>query len=342
MSTPTRKADTHAFLVIPENRLAFTACESMLPRAESITDQPLTVFGGAGLGKSHLARQLVRRWTTLDPDSKVIHLTATEFAAALAEASASKTIPQFQDRHRRDVQLFVCEDIQFLGERRETTQQLVAAVDEILRTGGRVMLTSSRPPGEVPGLARRLVNRIHGGISVEITRPEVESRERLLTHFAESLQMIVDDEIISLLATEYDATPRELYAVMLQIRSTRRQIMRRNGGLHREEICRLLEELSQRPPLTITAICRAVARYYGVRLSELRGPRRSQGITLPRHAAMFLTRELTGLQYAEIGEYFSGRNHSTVMHACHKIERLLVDSPQVATQVYSLRESLKL
>lgn len=342
MSTPTRKADAHAFLVIPENRLAFTATESLLPGSHPLTDQPLTVFGAAGLGKSHLARQLVRRWTTADPDSKVIHLTATEFAAALAEASASKTIPQFQDRHRKDVNLLVCEDIQFLGERRETTQQLVAAIDDVLRSGGRVMLTSSRPPGEVPGLARRLVNRIHGGICVEIDRPSLESRQLLLNHFAESLQIIVDDEILSLLATEYEATPRELYAVMLQIRATRRQLMRRNGGLHREEITRLLEELSQRPPLTITAICRAVARYYGVRLSELRGPRRSQGITLPRHAAMFLTRELTGLQYAEIGEYFSGRNHSTVMHACHKIERLLVDSPQVATQVHSLRESLKL
>lgn len=335
-----RQADPQGFLILPENRLALAAVKRLGPRSRRSPVKLVTLVGPPGAGKSHLARELLRSWDDQTADGKRLCVTASQFAAELAEASVRKTISRFQSRYRQDVQLLVVEDLQTLTGKTETQQQLTAALDDVLRRGGVVLCTASRMPGAIPGLSRRLVNRLHGGLCVELRPPGPESRRKLLQHFLARESFRLPPKDLEALGSSFAGSPRELLGLLSQLRAAA-EAQPRQPGAAAQALRHTLEERRREAPLDLEQIARASAKRFEVSLEDLRSPRRAHTISLARQSAMFLARELLQLNYADIGEYFRRENHSTVIHACRRIQKLLETDSDDAQRIGQLRDELR-
>lgn len=303
------------FLVLPENRFAFEAVSSI---GEG-TPRPIYVHGPSGVGKSHLVRHAVRQFLAQKPTARVQHLTAGEFAAEFSEASADRNIALFQSA-TRDFDLFVLEDLQVLDRRPETQVQLLALYNDLAAAGCQVVWTSRSSPGDLGGFLKKLVSRFRAGVLARIQLPGLESRIKLLDHFAAVQQLALPAEAAQLLAAGLAVSPRELWAVLTQVEGTARQLKRPLdsdlvGRFLRHEVAPLRPRLDD--------ICRAVARQFGISVSQLRSRKQSRDVVLPRQCAMLLARQLSGRSLEQIGRFFGGRDHSTVIHACRRLELLL-------------------
>jgi len=300
----------------------------------------VTVVGPAGCGKSHLARELARGWEAERPDSKLLLMTASQFAAQLADAATTGTIPQFQLRHRKDVHLLICEDLQTLGPRKESQAQLLAAIDDVTSNGGVVLFTSTSMPAAIKGLSRKLVNRMHGGVCVEMTLPGPESRRKLVEEYLSVESLPLTKQEIETICAKSSGSPRELIGLLnqLQIETNLRPRRTPRGTLN---LGAALAERQRTLKLTLPEIARTTAEHFGVKLADMKGPHRGQTLSLARQTAMYLARELSQLHYVQIGEFFNRGNHSTVIHACQKITRELQKKPGLLQQVQAIREELQ-
>ncbi|WP_437185955.1 helix-turn-helix domain-containing protein [Planctomicrobium sp. SH668] len=341
MSHKIRQSDQRGFLVLPENELAIAAVKRLAPGVKRRRIWMVTIVGASGSGKSHLARQLLRSWEAENAsDGKLLLLTASQFAAQLAEASAAGTILQFQTKYRNDVKLLICEDIHVLGNSRETQNQLLAAVDEITANGGVVLFTSTKMPGSVKGLTRRLSNRMHGGLCIELGLPGPASRRKLIDQFLESQSLPLSLDEIDKIVIESTGSPRELIGLLNQLLSETKL----TRGKRRDSQINLgatLKERQKPTDIRLQDITRITAERFGVKPAELKGPSRAQTLSLARQTAMYLARELAQLHYSVIGEHFQRGNHSTVIHACQKIsERLQIDTG-LLRHIQAIKEELQ-
>ncbi len=335
MVSPLRQHDQHSFLVLPENKFAVAAIKRLSPTTQKRSVQCVTLVGPPGTGKSRLARELIRSWETVQSDAKIVSVTASEFAAQFAQAASDNAIHQVQRRYRHDVSLLICEDIQSLSGRKETQQQLVAALDDVTSQGGCILLTSTLMPAGIRGLSSRLTSRIRGGLCADITLPEVASRRKLLNHFLSTESFRLTDEDINEIAKSYQASPRELFGILQQI-----QAMQKTKSGQRMSSSELIQSLQISRKYSLPEIASATARVYGVRVGDLKSPRRSRTISQARQVAMYLTRELTDLNYQTVGEYFGRGNHSTVIHACKKIATQRQDDPVLSHHIESVEKRL--
>jgi len=334
VSATIRQHEPHSFLVLPENKLAVAAVKTMVPGAKRVTHSVLGLIGPSGTGKSHLCRDLARGWREKQDDAKIISVTASQYGAELAEASDAGAISQFQSKYRRDTKLLIFEDIQALQGRKETQQQLVAAVDEIVDNGGRVVFTSNRMPGEIRNLNRRLASRIRGGLVAELAKPSEASRRKLLLHYLSHDSIRLDAQEVELIAAEIEGSARDLLGILNRVKSE--QASRRAANFDIRHI------LNDRPEIRVTLqdCAKASAKIFGLRVSDLRSPRRASTVTLARQVAMYLARELSGSGYQAIGEYFERKNHSTVIYACQKIQELLTEDAKLAHDVALARKRI--
>jgi len=329
------RREHRSFLVLPENRMAYTAVMQLLNSGTPRPSPVVTVTGPSGVGKSHLAQQFVRSAFSTGP-AVLLHLAASEFAAEWDDAVRHKRVQVFLEAHT-NLDCLVCEDLHAIRRKPDAQQALVALMDVLLSQGGRVLLSCRRPPGEVPGLSRRLVDRCHGGVCVSLNPPDRASRIKLLQLFAQEKQALLPAQVVDLLADSGWKLPRELLGLVTRLVQS---AGRRGTVIDLPLAAGLLREEPEQQPGRVAAIAAEVARQFGVALRVLRSQSRHASHVTPRQAAMFLARELTGAPYAEIGRYFDGRNHSTVVHACQRFQTLLQSDPRVASLVENVRDRL--
>lgn len=296
----------------------------------------VTITGPSGCGKSHLARQLVREARLDDSQLHDIHVTAAEFAAEYAAAADGSCIPEFQHSFRR-AQLLIVEDLQLLESRTNTQLELLAVMDDIIAQGGRVLLTANQPMGELRQLPGKLISRCHGGVCAEVTLPGNASRTTLLSHFASALQLPVPEDVLRLLARQLAFSPRELHGVLVNLRARAagsRQSMDVNTALA------VIRDLNASSGPSLSDIARAVALEFDVTVALMRSPGRVQSIVTARQTAMYLARTLSSQSLSSIGDYFGGRNHATVLHACRRATEQLAEDPEYAQRVQHVRRTL--
>ena len=322
--------ETEPLLLVPEIRLAHTAITQLGSRSRS---RPPSVYiaGPPGTGKSHLARLFLQA----DTGHKASVL-ASEFAADLAEAAQHRDIPEFQDRFRK-LDTLVCEDLQALVGRKESQQQLLAVIDEILGRGGRVLITASRLPGRLDRFDQKLVSRCRGGVVVSVRRPGPASRLQLLEHFASRHQVPLPVDVAQLLARKITGSPRDLVSALGQLET----LSRISGGVIDTAMARsvVAGDVEAKPP-GLAQIARVVARHFGVSARRLRERSRAQHIVVPRQCAMLLARELTGTIYSKIAAYFGCSNHTTVLHACRRMQQRLGNEPELRRLIHSIHAEL--
>lgn len=343
MTTPSsrfargRSRDSHSFLVIEENRFAYAAAMQLRTAEASRPCRLVTICGPSGCGKSHLARQLIRDALLEDPQLIDTYVTAAEFVAEFTAAAEANCIPEFQHSYRRS-QLLIVEDVQTLEGRGETLQQLLAIIDEVISQGGRVLLTANRALGEIRGLPGKLVSRCHGGVCAEITLPSTASRTTLLSHFAASLQLPIPEDVLRLLARCLPVSPRELLGALIKLRTLADGQRRR---IDLEAAQSIIREFSLSGGPALPDIVRAVSHEFAVPVAVMRSPGRVQSTVVARQTAMYLARTLSGQSLASIGEFFGGRNHATVLHACRRAAEQLATDPEYAQRVHRVREMLR-
>jgi len=322
--------ETEPLLLVPEIRLAHTAITQLGSRSRS---RPPSVYiaGPPGTGKSHLARLFQQA-----DSGRKASVLASEFAAELAEAAQHRSIPEFQDRFRK-LDTLVCEDLQALVGRKESQQQLLAVIDEILGRGGRVLITASRLPGRLDRFDRKLVSRCRGGVVVSVRRPGPASRLQLLEHFASRHQVPLPVDVAQLLAQKITGSPRDLISALGQLET----LSRISGGVIDTAMARnvVAGDAEAKPP-GLAQIARVVARHFGVSARRLRERSRAQHIVVPRQCAMLLARELTGTIYSKIAAYFGCSNHTTVLHACRRMQQRLGNEPELRQLIHSIHAEL--
>ena len=320
------------FLVLPENRFALEA-------VSSIGEEParsIYLYGPSGVGKSHLARHAVRLFLARRPQARVEHMTAAEFAAEFAEASSRRTIPLFQTA-TREFDMFVIEDLQVLDRRRETQGQLLALCDELASTGCQLLWTSRNSPGDMPHFLRKLVTRFRAGVTAQIRPPGLAGRVRLLNHFSLARELPLPDEAAEILAGGLPVSPRELWAALAQIESISRQHRQR---IDSDLVRRFLRQEVAPPKPRLEEISRAVARQFGISSAQLRSRQQSRVVVVPRQCAMLAARQLTGRSLEQIGHFFGGRDHSTVIHACRRMRELLGQDPELSLNLSQIEALL--
>ncbi|MBI3863516.1 MAG: AAA family ATPase [Planctomycetia bacterium] len=309
-----------SFLVLPENQFAFEAVSAISePTANDESPKPIYLYGPSGAGKSHLARLAVRSFLARRPGARVEHLTAAAFAAEFAEASDRKTISLFQIA-TREFDLFVIEDVQALERRKQTQIQLMLMCDELLAAGCRIIWTSRSSPGDMPNFPRKLVTRFRGGVTAHVRAPGAESRFKLLLHFGQARRIRIADDAARLLADELAVSPRELSAALTQLESISKQ---QRKPLDSDLVRKFLRQEVAPPCPRLEDVCLAVARQFGISSSQLRSRKQTREVVFPRQCAMLAARQLTGRNLQQIGKYFGGRDHTTVIYACRRLTRLL-------------------
>jgi chromosomal replication initiator protein len=328
------KTGTSGFLSLPENRFGYHVLTSLGSAELGISSPHAFLYGPAGSGKSHLLRAAVESLSAENPTWRVLILTAAEFAARFTEAAETKAFRAFRKQFQQ-IDLLIMEDLQALSGRFEPQLQLVAAWDDALAHQCRLVVSCRSGASEAGGLLPELVNRCHGAVQVPLKLPAVASRQELLQFWTRGLKLT--SEVVPLISQQFDVSPRELQGLATQLKSLAQT---KKGVLDADFVRQHL--LGQHPQMAPNSseIAKCVARHFQVTLADLRAKSRRTGLVLPRQCAMYLMRELTNSSLKAIGEYFGGRDHTTVLHACQKLQSILPEQADLRQDLAKIQTQL--
>ena len=301
---------------------------------------PLFIYGGVGLGKTHLMHAIGHYAHELYPDMKILYITSEDFTNQLVSAMQTNQNQQFRDRFR-NVDILMVDDIQFIAGKHGTEEEFFHTFNHLREAGKQIVMTSDKPPKEIQKLEERLCSRFEGGLVADIQRPDFETRLAILRKKAEFEHLNIDGEILALIAEKIDTNIRELEGSLTRLTAysslTRRPI---DMQLAREALRELFKHTETRV-VTCDSIQDAVAAYYGITVGDLKSPKRSHEVTVPRQIAMYLCREMMGLSLTKIGDAFGGRHYTTVMSSIDKVEESIKQSPSLASLLDDVRRMIK-
>lgn len=320
-SKPIRPRAEPSLLPLPENEYAIAALSRLRDPEPPVLPPIVYLHGPPGVGKSMLLRSFKNELLAHNDRTKIDHVSAATFVEMTLEAIDRNLLDDLYTDFRV-CDYFFCEDLAAVRSHKHVQRVLATVLDDVVAHAGRVVLTAAAPPGDVGGLVPRLLNRCRSATLAELAFPGVESRQKLITHFAAHRQLAITDEAVRVLAAELPASPRELAATVGRLELLLKG--RKENVVRVPLIERLLAGEVAAPKIPLSTIARTVARHYGVTMAKLRDPSRRRSHVAARQCAMFLARRLSGKTYAQIAGYFGRKNHSTVVHACRRFRASLV------------------
>ncbi len=325
------------FVVGSNNRLAHAAALSVAERPGH-SYNPLFVYGGSGLGKTHLMHAIGHAVIARHPKKRVAYATSEKFTNEFINSIRAQKGEDFRERYRR-IDVLLVDDIQFIAGKEGTQEEFFHTFNAIHEEGKQIVISSDRPPKAIQ-LEDRLRSRFEWGLIADISTPDLETRIAILRAKAEVQNVAVPPPVIDFLAQRIVSNIRELEGALTRIVAyAALQASPVTTQLAQEVLQNILYN-PQRKTLSPERIAETVARYYGVPIDELKGRARDKQIVLPRQIAMYLMREETEAPLLRIGEVLGGRDHSTVLHGCEKIEREMAENDEFRRDVGALREML--
>jgi chromosomal replication initiator protein len=327
------------FIVGPSNQLAHAASVGVA-KAPGERMNPLVICGETGLGKTHLTNAIGRAIHEANPSARIIYLSAEEFTNEFLLALRSQRADEFHQRFRRDCDVLLMDDIQFLAERERTQEVFFHTFNTLYQEGKQIVITSDVYPQRIPGMQERLVSRFEAGMVADVQAPELDTRVAILQKKAEEEGIELEAGVADFLARVVRNNVRELEGMLIRLAVKAELLDRRiDLDLARDATRALLVEVDT--ATTVEDIQKAVCAYFGVRLSELKGKRRHRAVSFPRMVAMYLARQRLGTSFPELGDRFGGKDHTTVMNAVRKIDRLVEeDDQQVVTSIEAIERRL--
>ena len=326
------------FVVGKSNELAFAASKS-ISENPSGSFNPLFIYGGAGLGKTHLIQAVAQQIRDLNPTFKVIYMSADAFVTELIASIRYDRMQQFRDRYR-SADALLLDDIQFLAGKERTQEEFFHTFNALYETQRQIVLTSDAPPKDIPTLEERLRSRFEWGLIADIQPPDLETKVAILRKKAEERRVDLPHEAALFIAERVRSNIRELEGYLNKV-----AMFGSLAGktvtleLAKEALKDLLSKDNK--PITATDIMKVVAAHYGIKVSDLKSKSNARPISYPRQVAMYVCKHLTDLSYPEIGKVFNNKHHSTVMYSVEKIDQLIQDDQQVARTVEMLMKQFR-
>src|SRR3989344_4002893 len=314
-----------SFIVGSNNELAHAACLAITKNLGKLYN-PLFIYGGVGLGKTHLLQAIGNKITTDNSSKKILYISAERFTASILEALLNRNIEDLKSKYSQ-LDLLMIDDIQFIAGKEKTQDIIFSTFNELYGRNKQIVLSSDRPPQAIPALEERLRSRFEGGMIADIGIPDFETRLAILKQKSNEKNYDFDEETLTYIATHIQNNVRELEGALNRVGAFS-QIYNRIPDI--KEVKNILNTYLSSPYRRTSpqSILKAVADFYSISGSDLIKRSRKKEVVKPRQIAMFLLREETKLSFPEIGQKLGGRDHSTVIHACEKIKsELSVDEP---------------
>ena len=325
------------FIVGQSNRFAHAASVAV---AEQPGDayNPLFIYGGVGLGKTHLMNAIAHYIKIENPESRIVFTTSEKFTTEVIEAIARKKTMELRNR-MRNVDVLMIDDIQFLSNKQATQEEFFHTFNALFENHKQIVLSSDRPPHEIAALEDRIRSRFMSGLIADIQNPDFETRVAILLHKAETDGIDIGIEAISYIAERIDTNIRELEGSLNRVTA---MASLEGKPITVELVSRSLQNIVKvrdEKRITSERIMEEVARKYNIRKDDILSDRRSRDIAIPRQLAIYLTREMTGTSTTRIGTDF-GRDHATIMHACKKIAQMIETDSDFAAVCAEIKRTL--
>jgi chromosomal replication initiator protein len=337
------------FIVGASNRLAYAACSSVAQQPGGKYN-PLFLYGGVGLGKTHLLQATGNTILKHNPRATVVYTTTEDFTNHVIEAIQHQKMEQFRRRYRV-VDVLIIDDVQFLANKERTQEEFFHTFNALYEDHKQVILSADRPPQELQ-LEDRLTSRFERGMIADVSAPEYETRLAILSEKAKEYELFMDPSLLQFIAEHATKNVRELEGILMQavaqyeleqrmptIKSIADIMRKLNKDPHQEED-HVGFHVPERRQATFQDVLEAVSRYYSVSVQDMMGESRVREILLPRQIAMFLLKKYLRMSQVRIGEVFGGRDHTTVINSLNKIEEKLQNDPQLLREVRSLEKEL--
>ena len=325
------------FVVGNSNRFAHAAALAVA-EAPATAYNPLFIYGGVGLGKTHLMQAIANEILLNNRNANILYVTSEKFTNQLINAIKDNKNEMFRNKYR-NIDVLLIDDIQFIAGKERIQEEFFHTFNTLHENGKQIIISSDRPPKDIKLLEDRLKSRFEWGLIADISNPDYETRLAILRKKAQLDNIIIDDEILSDIATKIDSNIRELEGILNKLIA--------NASLTN---CPITIEMAEKAindvvtkkdkVLSLELIQETIAKYFNITVEELKGVKRSNDVTFPRQIAMYLCRSVAQLPLTKIGEGFGKRDHTTVIHACNKIEKEIQNNVSTKRIVESVKNIL--
>ncbi|MBJ79700.1 MAG: chromosomal replication initiator protein DnaA [Myxococcales bacterium] len=326
------------FIAGPSNQLAFAGSKAVAENPAH-SYNPLFLFGGVGLGKTHLISAIGQQILQDRPNARVIYTSAEQFVNEVIAAVRFSKLEEFHAKYRRHCDVILIDDIQLIAGKVRTQHEFFHVFNTLYDSQRQIVVTSDKLPHEIPDIEERLRSRFQWGLIADIQPPELETRIAILQKKAESDKIDLPDEVLHFLASNIRSNVRELEGALVRIAA---HASLTGSSIDVNYAKNVLQDiLSTRPAqISIESIQKTVAGYYQVKMGGLKSASRQKVIVRPRQVAMYLCRKHAGASYPELGARFGNKDHTTILSACKKVTSLLKEDPSLRSEVFALERKL--
>ena len=327
------------FIVGSTNQFAYVAAVAVSNNPGSVHN-PLFIYGESGLGKTHLLKGIKAKLQTERPTMNIIYISAENFLNEMIEHMGEKKMSEFHNKYR-SADILLMDDIQFIGRTSVAQEEFFHTFEALINQGKQIVLTSDRPPKDIPTLEERLRSRFVQGLLADIQPPMLETRMAIIRRKAQALEMNIPDDVVEFIAERLKNNVRQIEGVVnkLYARFTITDVTPTIGDA--QDVIKDIIYYSQPKEVTINNIIDKVAKSFGVTADDIRSEKKKAEISNARQFAMYIMREVTNLTFEEIGSVFGGKKHSTVIYSIEAAESKMEDNPQLKSTVYDIMKSIK-
>ncbi len=325
------------FVVGPSNQLAYAASVAVSENPARAYN-PLFIYGGVGLGKTHLLHAIGNTIRKNRPNSKVLYISSEEFTNELINSIQHKQMTHFRNKYR-NLDCLLIDDIQFISKKERTEEEFFHTFNSLYENQKQIVITSDKPPSEIQDIENRLKSRFSWGLIVDIQPPELETRIAIIQKKADLFNLKLSQEIVEFIAQNISSNVREIEGALIKI-SAFKSIMRRPVTL--SLVKTTLQDIVMRKEKMLTAenIQKTVANHFKISIEELKSSKRNKEILIPREVAMYLTRKITKNSLPEIKAKFGVKSHATIINACRKIEKEIEKNPELREKIKEIEKEI--
>ena len=326
------------FVIGHSNRFAHAASVAVAETPAKAYN-PLFIYGGVGLGKTHLMHAIGQHISQVDPEKQIVYISSETFTNELINSIKDDRNVEFRNKYR-NIDILLIDDIQFIAGKERTQEEFFHTFNALYNSNKQIILSSDRPPKEIPTLEDRLRSRFEWGLIADIQAPDYETRIAILRKKAQLEEIEVPDDVMLFIAKKIKSNIRELEGALIRILAYSSLT---NSPINIELASEALKEIfsSKHRELNTDYIKEVVANKFNIKIEDLTSKKRTRIIAYPRQIAMYLSRELTDLSLPKIGNEFGGRDHTTVMHACDKVSTDIKNDPTLKDKIDSIVNELK-
>ncbi|MFZ5945039.1 MAG: chromosomal replication initiator protein DnaA [Bacillota bacterium] len=326
------------FVVGNSNRFAHAAS---LAVAESVAKayNPLFIYGGVGLGKTHLMHAIGHYVLNNNKNAKIVYVSSEKFTNELIDGIKDDKTADFRNKYR-NIDVLLIDDIQFLAKKERTQEEFFHTFNALYEANRQIIISSDRPPKEIPTLEDRLRTRFEWGLITDIQTPDLETRIAILRKKAQMEKIDIDNDVMLYIADKIQSNIRELEGALIRVIA---YSSLNNSKINLDLAVEALKDIippNKPRPITPELIQEKVAEAFSLKLDDLKAKKRTKNVAYPRQIAMYLCRELTDLSLPKIGDIFGGRDHTTVIHACEKISGEILKDPSTQEKIDKIKDNL--